>query len=218
MSPDSSVDPRGRHLCPTQEEIDAWAEREHTRRTAWLAGPSEDEKLAWSRRYRWRARLGLEESRLGPSPADVDRWAEAEHKRRAAWLTGPSETEKLARAQSQPSTTEAPAEQEDDAAWAANETQRRQAWLAGPSEQEKREWAESQSRGIFDDLMSLPAMIDADFADTAQHFLRDAELVGKGTLFELSRTPLRLWSHFIRAGRAFEEEFYQQPRRRRVRY
>ena len=37
---------------PTDQEVDAWAEREKNRREAWLAGPSEEEKREWSRRQR----------------------------------------------------------------------------------------------------------------------------------------------------------------------
>ena len=88
MSSEPHVDPRGRPLAPTQEEVDAWAAREHRRRAAWLAGPDEDERRDWTRRYRWRATLGLEESRLAPAREDVEFWAEREHKRRQAWLEG----------------------------------------------------------------------------------------------------------------------------------
>jgi hypothetical protein len=94
MNSEAHVDPRGRRLRPAQEEIDAWAVREHQRRAAWLAGPSPEEKLAWARRYRWRSALGLEESRLGPAPEDIDLWAAQEHGRRAAWAAGPSQLEK----------------------------------------------------------------------------------------------------------------------------
>ena len=37
---------------PTEREIEEWAAREKKRREAWLAGPSEAEKLKWSRRQR----------------------------------------------------------------------------------------------------------------------------------------------------------------------
>ncbi|MBI3782461.1 MAG: hypothetical protein HY270_03570 [Deltaproteobacteria bacterium] len=224
MSAEPNIDPRGRSLYPTQEEIDAWATREHARRAAWVAGPGEDEKLDWARRYRWRATLGLEESRLGPSRDDIDRWAESEHKRRAAWLAGPTAAERQSWARQQQQRVREvdaplPSSDEEVAAWATKEKQRRQEWAAGPTDEEKREWAEAQGHGVFDDLMSLPEMMmRSDFAETAQGFMRDAELAGKGTVYALSRAPLRLWSYFVRTGRAFEEELYQQPRRRRVRY
>jgi ferric-dicitrate binding protein FerR (iron transport regulator) len=37
---------------PTDQKVEEWAEREKKRREAWLAGPSEAEKLEWSRRER----------------------------------------------------------------------------------------------------------------------------------------------------------------------
>ena len=94
MSSEPHVDPRGRPLAPTPDEIEVWAAREHKRRAAWLAGPSEEEKQEWARRYRWRGALGLEESRLGPTREDIELWAEREHKRRQAWLEGPNAMEK----------------------------------------------------------------------------------------------------------------------------
>jgi hypothetical protein len=47
-------------LGPTDEEVVAWAEREHARRQAWLAGPSDEEKHEWRRQERQRrlVRLG----------------------------------------------------------------------------------------------------------------------------------------------------------------
>ena len=94
-----------------------------------------------------------------------------------------------------------------------------QEWLAGPSEAEKQDWAGRQSGGFLDDLLSLPGMLEpTDLPEAAQRFLREAELAGKGTVYALSRAPLKLWSYLIRAGRAFEDDSAQQPRRRRVRY
>lgn len=37
---------------PTDQEVEEWALREKKRREAWVAGPSEAEKRAWSRRQR----------------------------------------------------------------------------------------------------------------------------------------------------------------------
>jgi hypothetical protein len=47
-------------LGPTDDEVAAWAEQEHARRQAWLAGPSEEEKHEWRRQERQRrlVRLG----------------------------------------------------------------------------------------------------------------------------------------------------------------
>jgi hypothetical protein len=226
MTSEPHSDPRERPLPPTQEEIDAWAVREHRRRAAWLAGPSEEEKQDWARRYRWRAVFGLEESRLGPAPEDIELWAAREHRRREAWLAGPTEAEQQSWARQQrrrariglaDASAPPPAQAEIDA-WAAREKQRRQEWLAGPSEGEKQQWAERQTRRLVDELTSLPAMLETDFPEAVQRLLRDAELAGKGTVYTLSRAPLMLWSYFIRAGRAFEGESSKQPPRSRVPY
>jgi hypothetical protein len=222
MQSESNVDPRRQSLPPTPEEVEAWAAREHARREAWLAGPSAEERQEWARRYRWRAALGLEETRLAPTPEDVERWAERERSRRAAWTQGPREAEKrawLAQQRSAGAAAEAaPTSEADVEAWAAREKARRQAWIAGPSEEEKQAWAERQATGLLGDLMSLPAALESELPEAAQDFLRDAELAGKGAVYSLARAPLALWSYLVRAGRAFEEEFYKEPRRRRVRY
>ena len=224
MNPEPQVDPRKRPLRPTQEEIDAWAAREHGRRAAWLAGPSDEERQEWARRYRWRAVLGIEESRLGPAREDIDLWAAREHKRREAWLAGPSEAEKQGWAESQRSRARAgladspaPPTPEEIEAWAARERQRRAAWLAGPSEEEKLRWAERESGGFVDELMSLLATLEPDLPEAAQRILSEAELAGRGALYALSRVPAVLWSLFVRAGRIFEDLDEQRPRRR-VRY
>ncbi len=228
MKPDMHVDPRGRRLRPTQEEIDTWAAREHQRRTAWLAGPSEEEKLAWAKRPRWRSALGLEADRA-PTREDIDLWAAREQKRRAAWAAGPSEAEtaEWARAHAARAGDDPPSPAETDAeGWAARERQRRQAWLRGPTEDEKHAWAERQTRGLLEELAHLPFLDDAlrlggfegDVLAAANDALRDAELVGKGALYVLSRAPLGLWSYLVRAGRAFERESGGPSPRRRVRY
>ncbi len=212
-----SSDPRDRPLHPTAEEIDAWAVREQRRRAAWLTGPSEEEKRIWAQRYRWRAALGLEESRLGPSPEEVQEWAEREHRRRSAWPAGPTDAEKQAWRTRQSKTGEEESEADADA-WAERETKRRQDWVAGPTEQEKQEWARRQSTSVLEELMNLPAVLDAEFPEPAQRFLRNVELAGKGTLHTLTRAPQALWSYFIRAGRAFEKEMDEDTPRRRVKY
>jgi hypothetical protein len=215
-------DPRFQTLEPGPEEIAAWAEREHRRREAWLAGPGEEEQQEWARRYRRRASFGLEESRLGPTKEDVDRWAEREHVRRQAWLAGPTEEEKrrwardfASRASRGPLGEPLPPSAEEVKEWAAREKQRRQGWAAGPTEEEKEGWARREAQGVWADWsFDFPGGL----SDAAQRFLREVELAGKGSLYALSRAPMMLWSYFVRAGRAFEQEFYQQPPRGRVRY
>jgi hypothetical protein len=53
---------------PTQQEVEAWAERVRMRRQAWVDGPTEEEKHEWLRRERMRrlARFGFE-AEAGPS-------------------------------------------------------------------------------------------------------------------------------------------------------
>ena len=50
----ASEDPAG--LGPSDDEVEAWAERERRRREEWVAGPTEEEKLEWSRSQRRRRR------------------------------------------------------------------------------------------------------------------------------------------------------------------
>jgi hypothetical protein len=225
MTSEPHIDPRERTLPPTQEEIDAWAAREHRRRAAWLAGPSAEEKQDWARRYRWRATLGFEESRLGPAPEDVEQWTAREHRRREAWLAGPTDAEKQSWAKQQRRRTRigfaddaAPTTQAEIEAWAAREKQRRQEWVAGPSEEEKQQWAERQRRSLVDELTSLPELLESELPEAVHRWLRDAELASKGTLYTLSRAPLMLWSYFIRAGRTLEGELSKRPPRSRVPY
>jgi hypothetical protein len=165
-------DPRFEPLEPAPEEISAWAEREHRRREAWLAGPGEEEKRDWARDFRSRASRGPFGEPVFPSPEEADEWA-------------------------------------------ARENKRRQEWLGGPTEEEKERWARRQARGTWPDW---PLDLPAGLSDAAQRLLREAELAGKGSFYALSRAPMMLWSYFVRAGRAFEQEFYQQPPRGRVRY
>jgi hypothetical protein len=175
MPPEPLNDPRYRPLAPTEEEIAAWAEREHKRRAAWLAGPTEEEKREWVRSHGLRARMGLAESDLPPSPEEADAWVERERGRRREWL-------------------------------------------AGPTEEEKREWARRQAGGLGRSLAELPLMQAGFLPEVAEQLFREAELAGKGYLYALASAPGSLWSYLLRAGRSFEQEFYQPPGRRRVRY
>jgi hypothetical protein len=211
-------------MRPTPDEIEAWAAREHRRRAAWLEGPREDEKQDWARQYRWRAVLGLEESRLGPTSEEINLWAERERRRRAAWLAGPSDAEKKRwaaqrrRAAADESDPRQPPSQDEIEEWAAGEQQRREQWLAGPSEAEKEEWARRQGGRMTDELLSLAARLESEIPETTRDLLREGQLAAEGALYALTRAPLALWSYLVRAGRAFENEFYDKPRRRRVRY
>lgn len=224
MDSDPLRDPRYEPLPPTPEEVEAWVNSEHKRREAWLAGPSQEEKEDWARRYRRRAALGLAESRLPASPEDVAAWAEREHKRRQAWIAGPAEDEKREwarsyrrRARTGLEESDRPPTPEEVEAWAEQERRRRKEWLAGPTEEERQRWIRRETGGLWADVLSLP-LLETDLFDNAHRFLREAELAGKGSLFALARAPIAMWSYFIRAGRRFEEELYQQPQRRRVRF
>ncbi len=224
MESETPADPREEPLEPSQEEIDAWAAREHKRREAWASGPTDAEKQAWARRYRRRALLGLTESRLPPSSEDVEEWARSESKRREAWIAGPTEEEKAAWAQRHrfralaglSESALAPTREEIDA-WAERERKRRRDWLAGPGDEEKRRWALRESGGFFGDWMRAPAA-ESELYDLAGRFFREAELAAKGSLYALSRAPWALWSYFLRSGERFDEELSQRPpRRSRVR-
>jgi hypothetical protein len=227
MEPESPVDPRDEPLEPAPEEIDAWAAREHKRREAWLAGPTDAEMQEWARRYRYRALVGLAESRLPPSREDVLFWASRERKRREEWLKGPTEDEKLdwarryrLRTLAGVSESSLPPTTEDIEAWAAREGQRRRDWLAGPSEEERQRWARRQAGGLlpeWSDWMRSPSG-ESEIFDAAHRLLREAELAGKGSLYALSRAPMALWAYFVRAGEKFEEDLSAQPRRGRVRF
>jgi hypothetical protein len=63
MQSEPNVDPRQQPVRPTHEEIKAWA----ARAPSGVARRSAEEKQEWARRYRWRAALGLEETRLAPA-------------------------------------------------------------------------------------------------------------------------------------------------------
>jgi hypothetical protein len=224
VSFDPPRDPRYEPLEPTPDEVEAWASRERMRREAWLAGPTEDEQDGWARRYRQRAALGFAESRLAPSRDDIAEWAQREHKRRQAWLEGPTEQEKRdwargyrrRRLTGLPESDLPPTEDEINA-WAGRERARRRAWLEGPTEEEKQRWIRSERGGIWGDVPSGPE-IDSELLDVADRVLREADLATKGSLVALTRAPFAIWSYLVRSGRRFEDDFYQPPPRRLVRF
>jgi hypothetical protein len=224
MYSDPFGDPRYQRLQPTPEEVDAWAAREHKRREAWLRGPTEEEQRQWASRYRRRATLGFAESSLGPSREDTAEWTERERRRRQAWLEGPTEDEKRAWVRQyrwqglsdRPESDLPPTEDEVDR-WAEAETRRRHEWLAGPTDEEKRRWARRATGESWEGIPS-PAAIGGELAAFADELMRESDLATKGVLSALSRAPFALWSYFVRAGRAFEDDIYQPPGRRRVRF
>jgi hypothetical protein len=207
---------------PTTEEVAAWAAREHKRREAWAAGPTQGEQEDWARQYRWRAAVGLSESRLGPSPDEITDWAERERRRRQTWLAGPTDEEKRGwrrrRERQRPdnfSDASAPMSAEDEVdAWAQRERQRRQAWLTGPTDDEKRRWARRETSNWGPSVSAL----EGDVREWTDRWMRDADLASKGTFRALSRLPFALWSYLVESGRTFEEDFYEPPLRRRVRF
>ena len=73
---DEYGEPAPAEVGPTEDEVEAWAERERRRRQAWASGPTDAEKRAWARQVRRRrlARAGAY-GPLGPlpfgPPADV---------------------------------------------------------------------------------------------------------------------------------------------------
>ena len=224
MSFDPPRDPRYEPLEPTADEVDAWASRERIRRQAWLAGPTQDEQDEWARRYRQRVALGFAESRLGPSPDEITEWAQREHKRRQAWFAGPTDHEKRewARGYRRRRLTglpesDLPPTEDEISAWADRERARRRAWFEGPTEEEKQRWIRSERGDIWGDVPG-GSEIESDLLDVADRVLREAELATKGSLAALTRAPLAIWSYLVRSGQRFEDDFYQPPPRRRVRF
>jgi hypothetical protein len=224
VSFDPPRDPRYEPLEPTADEVDTWASRERKRRQAWLAGPSQDEQHDWAHRRRQRAALGFTESRLGPSRDDVAEWAQREHKRRHAWLEGPTEHEKREWARSYRRRrltglreSDLPPTEDEIGAWADREGARRRAWLEGPTEEEKERWIRSERGDIWGDVPGGRA-IESELLDAADRLLREADLATKGSLVALTRAPFAIWSSLVRSGRRFEDDVYQPPPRRRVRF
>jgi hypothetical protein len=224
VSFDPLRDPRYEPLEPTPDEVEAWASRERMRRQAWLAGPTQNEQDDWARRYRQRAALGFAESRLPPSDDEIAEWAQREHKRRQAWLEGPTEQEKRewARGSRRRRLTgfpesDLPPSEEEISAWAGRERARRRAWLEGPTEDEKQRWIRSERGGMRGDVPSGHE-IDSELLDVADRVLREADLATKGSLVALARAPFAIWSYLVRSGRRFENDFYQPPPQRRVRF
>ena len=223
MVVDPLRDPRYEPLQPTPEEAEAWATRECKRRQAWLAGPTGFEQDEWTRDFRRRVMSGFAESALGPSAEEIAEWAEREHKRRQAWLAGPAAEEKRdwARRQARramsggyPPSGLTPTDEEIDD-WAAKEHARRQAWVNGPTEEEKRHWMQREAGNVLHDDL---ATMNTDIVDMANRLMREADLATKGSISALARGPLAIWSYLVRAGRTFEDELYQPPPRRRVRF
>jgi hypothetical protein len=222
MEPEDFRGPRDASPEATAAEADAWAERERRRRAAWLAGPDEEEKLAWVRRYRRRAALGLEESRLGPNREEAEAWAERERRRRVEWSEGPGEAEKREWAARQRirsfaglAESRLPPSSEEIDSWARAESAKRKAWLSGPADEEKREWSQ---RSGWASAWTNASGDEPSYADLAARFLREAELAGKGSLWTLASAPAAIWSHFVKAGRRFERDMSGPPRRGRVPY
>jgi hypothetical protein len=225
MYSDPLRDPRDTPLPPTSEEVEEWAAREHKRREAWLAGPSQEEQDDWARRYQRRAALGLAESRLGPSPDDVVQWADREHKRRQSWLAGPTDQEKRdwagrhrRRAYAGSPESDLPPTPTEVEEWADRERRRRQAWLAGPTEEEQQRWIQRQTGGFWEDDVAGAMGMESELVDSARRLAREVDLATKGSFDTLLRAPLAIWSYLVRSGRSFEDDLYQPPPRRRVRF
>ena len=72
-------------------EVDAWAVREHERRQAWLAGPSEREKAVVKARLLAREAQTSDDASFDAGKVDdeVAFWADRESARRKAWAEGP---------------------------------------------------------------------------------------------------------------------------------
>lgn len=114
---------------------------------------------------------------------------------------------------------ERPIEQQAEE-WAAGERRRREEWLKGPTDEEKAAWmrerGETRAAGA-----PFPEPIgqsdeERELLELARRLARGAELVGKGSVYAFARAPLAAFSYLIRAGRAFDDELANPPRKGRV--
>jgi hypothetical protein len=77
-------------FAPEESEIEAWAQRERSRRQKWASGPTEEEKRDWARRKRWErmVRSGSVPPSFDSPPADPEycypsfsQWNDPRHSR-----------------------------------------------------------------------------------------------------------------------------------------
>jgi hypothetical protein len=214
---DPSSDPRCHRLPPTAAEVDAWAEREHARRAAWLQGPTALERADWASSQERAGPTGSGPAST-PAPEAIDAWADRVRQARQAWLDGPSDEEKRkwargwTRAHGGPPPELAPLPEEAEA-WAREENQRRREWLAGPTEAEKLEWTRRQSAPSLIGRW-LTASSLASERELASSLLHEIETAGAETLGSLARASHAFWTYLKRAGRRIEERAARAPRRR----
>ena len=204
---------------PTPDEVDAWASRERMLRQAWLAGPTEDEQHEWACRYRQRATLGFAESRLGASRDEIVEWAQREHKRRQAWLEGPTEQEKQdwARGYRRPRLTGLPESDlppTDDEISTGRPGTRPSSGVARGAH--RRGEAALDPKGARGHLGRRAERL-RDRTRAARRG-RSSSARGRSRDEGLARAPLAIWSYLVRSGRRVEDDFYQPPPRRRVRF
>jgi hypothetical protein len=109
-----------------------------------------------------------------------------------------------------------PSESEIDA-WAAQERTRREAWLNGPTADQRAAWArrERERRVLERDASDVRGSV-RDSSRLVQRYVREMQLAAEGavSLF-FNSSPSEVFDNLVRAGRDWEEEFTNQPPRRR---
>jgi hypothetical protein len=109
-----------------------------------------------------------------------------------------------------------PSESEIEA-WAAQEKKRREAWLSGPTADQKAAWArrERERRTIDRDVTDVRGSV-RDSSRLLQRYVRDMQLAAEGAVSLLfNSSPSAVFDNLVQAGRDWEEEFTNQPPRRR---
>jgi hypothetical protein len=109
-----------------------------------------------------------------------------------------------------------PTQSEIDA-WAAQERIRREAWLNGPTADQKAAWArrERERRMLERDVSDVRGGV-RDSSRLVQRYVREMQLAAEGavSLF-FNSSPSEVFNNLVQAGRDWEEEFTNQPPRRK---
>jgi hypothetical protein len=111
--------------------------------------------------------------------------------------------------------------------WAKQEHERREAWLRGPTDAQKASWAAQErarrtaERGLGQLRLPRPT-IPTPSVETrrlAQYYIREAQLATEGAMSMFFNMSIRnVVDTLVQAGREWEDEYTNQPpRRRRVR-
>jgi hypothetical protein len=100
-------------------------------------------------------------------------------------------------------------------AWAEQERRRREAWLSGPTAEERAAYARRERERRIAELLEEREATVEERERARIRRRREAQLVAEGAMSLLWRWSRRSLAELVRAGREWEEEFVQPPRRRR---